>query len=44
MSHDLESIIELQTARDELRSAERQLEGVPDWMEELHAEHSYISP
>jgi predicted nucleic acid-binding Zn-ribbon protein len=36
----LETIIALQQALDELRSAESQLAGIPDWMEELHAEHS----
>jgi len=40
MSHDLETIIELQNARDELGSAQAQLDGVPDWMEELHEQHS----
>ncbi|HEV8631168.1 MAG TPA: hypothetical protein VGV61_12695 [Thermoanaerobaculia bacterium] len=34
------TIIKLQAALDALRRAERQLAGVPDWMEELHREHS----
>ncbi len=40
MTGPLENIIALQVALDELRSAESQLAGIPDWMEELHAEHS----
>ena len=40
MTGPLDKIIALQEALDELRSAEGQLAGIPDWMEELHAEHS----
>ncbi len=40
MTGPLEKILALQKALDELRSAEAQLAGIPDWMEELHAEHS----
>lgn len=40
MSGTLETIIELDRATNELEHAERQLAGVPEWMEELHAEHS----
>jgi predicted nucleic acid-binding Zn-ribbon protein len=40
MTGPLESIIALQEALDELKSAESQLAGIPEWMEELHAEHS----
>jgi uncharacterized protein len=36
----LRTIVRLQRALDELRRAERQLAGVPDWMEELHGQHS----
>ena len=40
MTGPLDNIIALQEALDELRSAEAQLAGIPDWMDELHAEHS----
>ena len=40
MTGPLDKIIALQEALDELRSAESQLAGIPDWMEELHSEHS----
>jgi predicted nucleic acid-binding Zn-ribbon protein len=40
MTGPLDNIIALQKALDELRSAESQLAGIPDWMDELHAEHS----
>ena len=40
MNHDLETVVELQQAQDELREARRLLDGIPSWMEELHAEHS----
>ena len=36
----LRTIIRLQEALDSLEKAERQLAGVPDWMEALHSEHS----
>ena len=40
MKGPLDSIIALQQALDEQESAQTQLAGIPDWMEELHAEHS----
>ncbi len=40
MRGQLDKILALQQALDELQSAEAQLAGIPDWMEELHAEHS----
>ena len=40
MNHDLETVVELQQAQDDLREARRLLDGIPSWMEELHAEHS----
>ena len=36
----LHALVRLQRALDELRRAERQLAGVPDWMEELHGQHA----
>ena len=39
MAGVLDTIVELQGVLDELAEAEAQLAGVPDWMEELHAEH-----
>jgi len=36
----LRTIIRLQEALDALQTAERQLAGVPDWMEALHQEHT----
>jgi predicted nucleic acid-binding Zn-ribbon protein len=36
----LHVLVRLQRALDELRRAERQLAGVPDWMEELHGQHT----
>jgi predicted nucleic acid-binding Zn-ribbon protein len=39
MNH-LHAIVELQQALDEMRSAEELLAGVPDWMRELHEQHS----
>src|SRR3954471_2181988 len=36
----LRNIIRLQSALDALQKAERQLSGVPDWMDALHREHS----
>src|SRR4051794_11669778 len=36
----LRTVIKLQLALDALRKAEKQLAGVPEWMEELHAQHS----
>ena len=40
MPRPLDTIVRLQTAVNSLEEAERQLAGVPDWMEELHAEHT----
>lgn len=40
MTHPLRSIVRLQRALDELRRAERQLAGVPEWMEDLHGQHA----
>ncbi len=40
MPKKLENIVRLQAVVNSLREAERQLAGVPGWMEELHAEHS----
>jgi predicted nucleic acid-binding Zn-ribbon protein len=36
----LQTMVRLQRALDELMRAERQLAGVPDWMEELHGQHT----
>ena len=36
----LRTIVRLQAALDALRRAEKQLSGVPEWMEELHGQHS----
>jgi predicted nucleic acid-binding Zn-ribbon protein len=36
----LRTVVRLQAALDALRRAERQLAGVPDWMDELHEQHS----
>lgn len=40
MESPLGTVIELQDALDKLRSLEAQIEGIPDWMQELHDEHS----
>ncbi|HVS00484.1 MAG TPA: C4-type zinc ribbon domain-containing protein [Thermoanaerobaculia bacterium] len=40
MNPYLETIVELQSSLDYLRSAEHRLHGIPDWMRELHQEHS----
>lgn len=40
MAEQLSTIVELQLAVDELRAAEELLGGIPDWMQELHDEHS----
>lgn len=39
MTRPLDTIIELQDALDRLRRAEAQIAGIPEWMQELHAEH-----
>lgn len=40
MNLHLETIIDLQNAINQLKGAEQRLSGVPDWMRELHDEHS----
>ena len=40
MAEQLSTIVELQKALNELRAAEELLDGIPDWMQELHDEHS----
>jgi predicted nucleic acid-binding Zn-ribbon protein len=40
MGDELKIIVELQHAIDELNTAEELLAGIPDWMQELHEEHS----
>ena len=40
MSSHLDTIVELQRCLDDLETAERQIAGVPEWMETLHEEHS----
>ncbi|MDX1501854.1 MAG: hypothetical protein R3325_05785 [Thermoanaerobaculia bacterium] len=40
MTRHLDTIVELQEALDERRLAEERLSGIPDWMRELHDEHS----
>jgi len=40
MAEYLSTIVELQQALDELGTAEELLQGIPDWMQELHEEHS----
>ena len=42
MSQYLETIVELQDALSQLREAETRLNSIPDWMRELHDEHSTI--
>ncbi|MDA8017251.1 MAG: C4-type zinc ribbon domain-containing protein [Thermoanaerobaculia bacterium] len=37
---DLDSIVELNKTLQELAAARQRLDGIPDWMEELHEEHS----
>lgn len=39
MPGHLESIVALQRTLNDLSAAERQLDGVPEWMQELHEEH-----
>lgn len=39
MSRDLQTVIELHRTLSDLRAAEELLGGIPDWMQELHAEH-----
>ena len=40
MAEHLSTIVELQHALDDLDAAEKLLGGIPDWMQELHDEHS----
>lgn len=40
MAEHLSTIVELQRALNELEAAEELLGGIPDWMQELHDEHS----
>ena len=40
MGDELKIIVELQHAIDELKAAKELLAGIPDWMQELHDEHS----
>jgi len=40
MAEQLSTIVELQHALDELTAAEELLDGIPDWMQELHDEYS----
>lgn len=39
-THPLDTIVALQHALGRLAAAEERLAGIPDWMRELHAEHS----
>jgi predicted nucleic acid-binding Zn-ribbon protein len=40
MESPLETVIELQNALSDLTEREAQLDGIPDWMQDLHDEHS----
>jgi uncharacterized protein len=40
MNQNLQNILELQAALTQLREAEQRLHGIPDWMRELHDEHT----
>ncbi len=40
MPRQLDSIVSLNKTREELAAAQTRLDGVPDWMKELHEEHS----
>jgi predicted nucleic acid-binding Zn-ribbon protein len=39
MNQNLQNVLELQDALTQLREAEHRLQGIPDWMRELHDEH-----
>jgi predicted nucleic acid-binding Zn-ribbon protein len=39
MNQNLQNTLELQAALSRLREAEERLQGIPDWMRELHDEH-----
>ena len=36
----IDTVVDLQTAHDELKAAEALLQGIPDWMRELHEEYT----
>jgi predicted nucleic acid-binding Zn-ribbon protein len=40
MAGQLDAIVALQTTLDELTAADRRLNTIPDWMQELHEEHT----
>jgi uncharacterized protein len=40
MNPHLETIVELQGAITQLKEAEQRLDGIPDWMQDLHEEHA----
>jgi predicted nucleic acid-binding Zn-ribbon protein len=40
MNPHLDTIVELQSALTQLKEAEHRLHGIPDWMRDLHEEHS----
>jgi uncharacterized protein len=40
MNQNLQNILELQTALSQLHEADQRLNGIPDWMRELHEEHA----
>lgn len=40
MNQNLQNILELQSALTRLHEAEQKLHGIPDWMRELHEEHT----
>lgn len=40
MNQPLETVVVLQQTLDQLKAAEERLHGIPDWMRELHEEHS----
>lgn len=40
MSLYLETIVELQQVMDELRDTEQKLQGIPEWMQEIHEQHA----
>jgi predicted nucleic acid-binding Zn-ribbon protein len=40
MNQNLQNILELQAALSRLREAEERLQGIPEWMRELHDEHA----
>jgi predicted nucleic acid-binding Zn-ribbon protein len=40
MNQNLQNILELQSALNKLHEADHRLHGIPDWMRELHEEHT----